>query len=399
MHTTSRRHFLKNAAILSPVLTFLPSYLTAGTGSRLRTGFIGMGPWGQQYLAQALMHKDIDVRAICDTDPAAIRAGLQLFDDAAYTRPEVYKESYNDLLSRKDIDAVIIAAPWQLHYEIARAAMLAGKHVACGAIMGTTIEEHKDIVRISEKTGLQYFTLDENSYRSDLLAVTNMAKEGAFGTLESIQAGARHDVLAAKNEKAASSYPVYPAIAAGRILGVEKDNPFVSLQVVTQKQDYVVNNPHPKKGHDRLFIKRGEIRTICLTTKKGQTLSLQMEAAHEQPISTGFRVNGTNGNWVDVFNSIYLKDQHPATQVCDAGKPYLLPYTEQADLQRFKKVANDGCAMALQSFVTVISQPSKQEPPVYTAAANSLIGPMAALSAKRNGAVVDFPDLTNPPIY
>jgi hypothetical protein len=399
MHTTSRRHFLKNAAILSPVLTFLPSYLTAGTGSRLRTGFIGLGPWGQQYLAQALLHRDIDVRAICDTDQTAIRAGLQLFSEAGYSQPEVYKDSYSDLLSRKDIDAVVIAAPWQLHYEIAKAAMLAGKHVACGAIMGTTLEEHKDIVRISAQTGRQYFTLDEHSYSADLLTVTNMAKEGVFGTLQSVQAGACHHTLGTADDQNPSSYPVYPAIAATRILGVEKDNPFVSLQVVKQKQDYVIKSPFNKKGQTRLFIKSGEISTICLTTKQGQTLSLQMDAGQEQPISTGFRINGTQGAWVNLYNSIYLKDQQPANQVWEAGKPYLNQYTPQADLQRYRKVAvNNGCALALQEFVGMTSQPSKQELSVYAAAANSMIGPMAALSAKRNGAIINFPDLTNPPL-
>ncbi|TWV98005.1 Gfo/Idh/MocA family protein [Chitinophaga pinensis] len=381
--------------------TYVSTFLSEGWDRfPLTHRFYWSWSWGQQYLSQALQHRDIDVRAICDTDPAAIKAGLQLFSGMGYSRPEVYQESYNDLLSRKDIDAVVIAAPWQLHYEIAKAAMLAGKHVACGAIMGTTLEEHRDIVRLSEKTGLQYFTLEEDSYRSDLLAVTNMAKEGLFGTLESIQAGARHDVLAATNEKEQSSYPVYPAIAAARILEVTKDNRFVSLQVVKQKQDYVVNNPDRKKGHSRLFFRTGEISTICLTTEKGQTLSLQMDAAKEQPIATGFRIKGTDGAWLDLSNSIYLKDQHSATNAWDAGKPYLVQHTQQADLQRFRKVtANNGYAMALQEFVNIVSSPTVQERPVYAAAANSMIGPLAALSAQKNGAVVNFPDLTNPPIF
>ncbi|MBW8684589.1 Gfo/Idh/MocA family protein [Chitinophaga rhizophila] len=395
MHNTSRRHFLKNAAILSPVLTFLPSYMTAGTGSRLRTGFIGLGPWGQAYLAQALQHRDIDVRAICDTDPAAIRSGLRLFNDAGYSRPDVFEESYTALLSRKDIDAVIIAAPWQLHYEIAKAAMLAGKHVACGAIMGSTIQEHQDIVRISRQTGRQYFMLDEHSYRTDLLTATHMAATGVFGTLESVHAGARHDNLSTAGGQVANSYPVYPALAAARILGVNSTNPYVSLEVVKEKQNYVINSPFAKNGRNTLFFKTGEISTIRLTTKKGQTLSLQMESSLEQPISTGFRINGTNGAWVDLFNSIYLKDQHSASQTWAAGKPYLQQYTQQADLPRYRKpAANNGYAIALQEFVSVVAQPANQELPVYAAAANSMIGPMAQLSSQKNGAVIHFPDLT-----
>lgn len=394
MHTTSRRHFLKNAAILSPVLTFLPSYLSAGTGSRLRTAFIGLGPWGQQYLANALQHRDIDVRAICDTDSAAIRQSLQLFNEAGYSRPEVYKDSYSDLLSRKDIDAVIIATPWQQHYEIAKAAMLAGKHVGCGAIMGTTLEEHKDIVRISEQMGRQYFTLEEDSYRADLLAAANMAKAGLFGELQTIRAGARPDALPATHKGEASPYPQYPALAATRILGVGKENPIVSLEIVKQQQPLVINKPHPKTGDSRLIFKKGETNTIRLTTKKGQVLTLQMEAGKEQPMSTGFKVTGTEGAWADTFNGIYLKNPLNCSQLWNAGKPYIQEYAQPIELQRYKRLnANNECAQALQEFINLVSQPTG-ELSVYAAATNSMIGPLAALSAQHNY-TLNFPEFNN----
>jgi predicted dehydrogenase len=386
MHIPSRRHFLKNAAILSPVLTFLPSYLTAGTGSRLRIGFIGTGLWGQQYLNQALQNKDLDVRAISDTDPKAIRQSLQLFSQAGYSRPDIYKDTYEALLSRKDIDAVIIATPWQQHYTIAKAAMLAGKHVACGAVMGATLEEHQDIVRISEQTGRQYFTLDEHSYRRDLLAVTTMAQEGAFGKLTSIQAGARHDVLPAEHDGMAASYPVYPAAAAARLLGIQQGNAYVSLHVVEEKQQYVINRPHPEKGHARLVFTSGNVRSVVLTTQQGQTLSLQMDAGQERPISTGFCVTGSHGTWMDLINAIYLKDQSPANHTWEAGKPYIEQYAKDGD----------SYALALREFVSSVQQPVKGELPVYAAAANSMIGPMAALSVQRGGATVDFPKFKNP---
>ena len=394
MHTTSRRHFLKNAAILSPVLTFLPSYLTAGTGSRLRTAFIGLGPWGQQYLAHALQHRDMDIRAICDTDPAAINQSLQLFSEAGYSRPEVYKNSYSDLLSQKDIDAVIIAAPWHLHYEIAKAAMLAGKHVACGAIMGTTLEEHKDIVRISEQTGRQYFTLEEDSYRADLQAAANMAKAGLFGELQTVRAGARPDALPATHEGETAPYPAYPALVATRMLGVGKDNPIVSLEVVKQKQQFVINKPHPKTGESRLMYHSGEISTVRLTTRQGQTLSLQMDGGQQQPISTGFRVTGTEGSWVDTFNGIYLKNQLHCSQLWNAGKPYIQEYAQPTDTQRYKRLtANKECALALQEFINLASKPAG-ELSVYAAATNSMIGPLAVLSAQHNH-TMNFPEFSN----
>ncbi|UPK68280.1 Gfo/Idh/MocA family protein [Chitinophaga filiformis] len=394
MHIQSRRHFLKNAAILSPVLTFFPSYLTAGKGSKFRIAFIGTGMWGQQYLKQALQHKDLDVRAISETDPAAINRSLELFREAGHSHPDIYRDNYQTLLARQDIDAVVIAAPWHQHYSIAKAAMLAGKHVACGAVMGTTLEEHQDIVRISEQTRCQYFTLDEHSYRSDLLAVTNMAQEGVFGDLQSIHAGASPHVLAAEQDKEALSYPVYPAAAVARLLNL-KENTYVSLQVVQQKQQYVINKPCPKKGHARLFFTSGDVSAICLSTQQGQKVWLQMDAGKTQPVSTGFRVAGSNGSWVDLFNRIYLEENNPVNQIWEPGKPYINQYAQQAKLPRYKQVQEgNGYAMALQEFVGVLQE--RNELSVYAAATNSIITPMAALSAQRNGATVQFPTFRNP---
>lgn len=366
MHKPSRRHFLKNAAILAPVLSFLPTSLLAGTGSRLRFAFIGAGPWGQQYLKHALQHKQLDVRAICDSNATAIKESLQLF---SYT-PDVY-DSYTTLLERKDIDAVLIAAPWHLHYEIAKAAMLAGKHVACGTVMGTTVAEHLDIVRISKKTGCHYFTLDESSYRRDLMAVSNMAEQGVFGRLETVKAGASHHEL---NTLRDAAYPVYPAAAVARLL----DRPtYVSIRAEEQQQQYVISKPN------KLLFNIGMTETITLTTAKGQTVQLQSGVGKTQALSIGFHIQGTEGSWMDVTSSIYIKGKSSPKQIWDADKPYLQQYDHPEWTDPF--------AMALQAFLTELKQPTGS---VYAAAANSVIAPLAALSAKR-GTAVDFPDFKN----
>jgi hypothetical protein len=54
-----------------------------------------------------------------------------------------------------------------------------------------------------------------------------------------------------------------------------------------------------------------------------------------------------------------------------------------------------GTTLALQDFVSVLQQPAASYLPVYAAATNSIIGPLAALSAERGGAVIDFPDFSN----
>ena len=67
--------------------------------------------------------------AICDLDPERSKAAIEA-STAAGNHREAYTE-YRKVLDRKDIDAVVIATPVDLHKEMAIAALEVGKHVYC----------------------------------------------------------------------------------------------------------------------------------------------------------------------------------------------------------------------------------------------------------------------------
>jgi predicted dehydrogenase len=384
--TTARRQFLKHAAILAPAITLFPSWLTASTGSRLRIAFIGVGPWGQQYLQTALQHKDIVVTALCEQNATALQETKQLFTKAGIALPAIHEgsDAYETLLSRKDIDAVIIATPWHTHFEIAKAALLAGKHVACGPIMGSTIEEHWDIVNTSKRTGKQYITLDEQSYRRDLVAISEMVTAGKLGELKTVHAGASYNSL--QNAQEANCYPVYPAAATAKLLGISEANPYVSVSVHQCKQDYVINKPHPTTGKARLRVNTGLVSTIRLSTSQQQTVYLQSSSHNDQPFSTGFRIQATRGSWMDISKSIYHVGENNAPVAFNNNQPDILT-------DRYKQPpVHEAVAMALHDFVKTLQQPASHHLPVCAAATNSVIGTLARLSAQQDGASIQFPN-------
>jgi hypothetical protein len=387
--TTARRQFIKNAAILAPAITLFPSWLTASTGSRLRIAFIGAGVWGQQYLQTALQHKGIDVRAICEHDAAAVQQTKQIFNKAGIALPALYNESstdYKKLLARTDVDAVIIATPWHTHYEIAKGALMAGKHVACGAIMGSTIDEHWDIVNTSKKTGKQYVTLDELSYRRDLTAITDMVTTGQLGELKSIHAGADYNSLC--TTQGSSPYPVYPAAATAGLLGISATNRYVSLSVQQRQQDYVLGKVRLKTGAPYLYVTRGLVSTIYLTTSSHQSVLLQSNFNTEQGISTGFRLDATRGNWMDISRSVYLAGEKATSLVLNNNHPHWI-----TGLAQYKQApVQENVAMALHDFVKTILQPANVQLSVCASATNSVISTLAAESEKHNGASIQFPD-------
>lgn len=357
IRNSGRRHFIKSVSILAPVLALFPSQVLANGHARLRAGFIGLGPWGRQFLADALQHKLLDVKAVCETDKKALEASLSFFE----ILPDI--QDYATLLTRKDIDAIIIATPWDQHYAMAKAAMLAGKHVACGPVMGTTIEEHEDIIKVSERTRRQYFTLDENNYRTDLQVVSDMITSDELGELETIHAGARYEVLQETHEGDALPYPLYPALPGYT---------YTAVRMEKREEDLIIRKTNPRTGLVNTLVERGKIDTILLTTAEGLEISLQAGRGEVQPVSTGFRIKGSKGMWTNLSGALYNTTSRTLT-------PYAAVTAQ-----------SNPVTQALHAFITAVQTPAKRT--VYAAATHSLIGTLAAVSAARGGVAVPFPD-------
>lgn len=114
-----------SAAAAATVLEGAPA-VTSGSGDQVRFGIIGTGSRGA-YLLKHL--KGIDTGhclAVCDIKDEALNTAVATIG----TNPAKYKD-YRELISRNDIDAVIIAVPLFMHFPVTKDALLAGKHVFC----------------------------------------------------------------------------------------------------------------------------------------------------------------------------------------------------------------------------------------------------------------------------
>jgi predicted dehydrogenase len=138
---STRRSFLLSA----------PSALAArsavGGNDAVTAGIIGTGLRGNFLLQRALEIPGARFTYLCDSDPAALDRGLSL---AARDRPKGVAD-YRKLLEARDVDAVFIATPCDLHREMIIAALEAGKHVYCEKPMAITPEDNRAIVDAAKK--------------------------------------------------------------------------------------------------------------------------------------------------------------------------------------------------------------------------------------------------------
>ncbi len=158
--------------------------LLAQTGDPVRAGFIGTGNRGGHLLRTVLELPGAKVAAVCDTKPDRLDKAAT---SAARDTPATFTD-YRRLLERKDVDAVFIATPCDLHVEMTIAALRAGKHVYCEKPAGITAESIRELVRAarSATTVLQF----GQQLRSDprLIAVMAKLREGVAGKIVMVKA-------------------------------------------------------------------------------------------------------------------------------------------------------------------------------------------------------------------
>jgi predicted dehydrogenase len=99
--------------------------------SRVVIGAIGVGNKGSWDLREFLGRRDVQVRAVCDVDARA-RNAAKAFVDAHYGDTSCMATAdFRDIITRADIDAVLVATPDHWHSIPVIEAARMGKHVFC----------------------------------------------------------------------------------------------------------------------------------------------------------------------------------------------------------------------------------------------------------------------------
>jgi predicted dehydrogenase len=432
----SRREFIKTTATAGAAITILPSHVfSKSEENKIRLGIIGVGLRGQNHLELALKRDDVDVIAICDIQQRMIDMSLGIVAQEGKSKPQVIlngPNGYKKLLENKDIDAVIIATPWEWHKTMCIDAMNAKKYVGCEVITGMTVDECWEIVHASEKTGMPLMMLENVCYRRDAMAVLNMVRQNVFGELIHLQGGYQHDLREVKfndgknpyghgvefGEKGFSEaqwrtqhsvirngdlYPTHGIGPLAMMTNINRGNRFTQLVSYSSKarglHEHIVKLGGANHPNAKINFKLGDVVTTMIRTANDETILLQHDTNLPRPYSIGFRVQGTKGIWMDVNKSIYIEDQSPKAHQWEDAKSWLDKY----DHPLWKKYGNDAAGaghggmdwFVLNAFIEAVKRKTNTPQDVYDAVTWSAITPLSEKSIQQNGASVYFPDFTN----
>lgn len=147
------------------------------TGRKIRFALVGCGRISRNHIEAMREHADnADLVAVCDTSEDALEAAVKATGAEGYWR-------YEDLLARKDVDAVILATPSGLHPEQTIAAAQAGKHVVSEKPMATRWGDGKRMVAACDAAGVRLFVVKQNRRNVTLQMLKRALEEKRFGRI------------------------------------------------------------------------------------------------------------------------------------------------------------------------------------------------------------------------
>lgn len=444
MSKLNRRDFLQQAALASAALAIPTISGTAAQPTtilrekpreKLRLGFIGTGMRGQDHVDMALHRDDCEIIAIADPDAGMVATCLKMIEEQGKKRPKVYDQGtrdYQRLLADPNIDAVLIASPWEWHTEQCVAAMKAGKYVATEVGGGFSLDECWQLVNTHEATGAHLMFMENVCYRRDVMAVLQMVRENIFGELIHLEGGYQHDLRGVKLNDGVTPYnsgvefgekgfseakwrtkhsvhrngDLYPTHGVGPLAmatNINRGNRFLHLTATASKtrglHDYIVNHPKGGTNHPNAQVEfhLGDIVTTVLKTANGETILLSHDTSLPRPYSLGFRVQGTRGIWMDVNKSVYVQGQGKA-HTWEEAQPWLDRYDHPL-WKRYgadAKTAGHGGMdfFVFHHFVESAKRNQRPQLDVYDAATWLAITPLTEASIATGSAPQPFPDFT-----
>ena len=191
----SRRKFLEASALGAAGIAFFPSMVACKPQKKdqsIRLGFIGMGQQAMFLLNGFINIEGVKVVAGCDVygvKRQRFEKKVNQFYTEKGTTPEVQTyEKYQDLLSRTDIDAVVIAVPDHSHAMIAIAALKSGKDVYLEKPLTFTIKEGQELRRIVRESDQILAVGSQQRSDPNFQHAVQVVQSGLLGEIEKVHA-------------------------------------------------------------------------------------------------------------------------------------------------------------------------------------------------------------------
>jgi hypothetical protein len=193
------------------------------------------------------------------------------------------------------------------------------------------------------------------------MAVLNMVRQGVLGEMIHVEGGYQHDLRAVKFNSGIPGKPygdgvefgakgwseskwrtqhsvrrngeLYPSHGIGPCamwLDINRGNRFTQLTSYASKArglaNYVAKQSKADHPNAQVKFALGDVVQTRIQCANGETVLLTHDTSLPRPYSLGFRVQGTQGLWMDVNKSIYIEGRSPKPHLWEPAQAWLDQY-------------------------------------------------------------------------
>ena len=139
-------------------------------------GVIGYGYWGPNIVRNFFYSDNCKVKAVADQRDERLTLLAKNF-------PSINGiNNAEDIINDDTINAVVIATPVFSHYELAKKALVEGKHVLIEKPLASTVAESEELINLAEQKGLTLMVDHTFLYTGAVQKMKELIDTGAIGT-------------------------------------------------------------------------------------------------------------------------------------------------------------------------------------------------------------------------
>ncbi len=145
----------------------------------LRAAVIGAGSMGRNHCRVYSEMEDVELVAVSDPEQAALNRIGQRLHVRTYT-------DYRTMFDREQLDMVSIVVPTEMHFAVAREALLAGIPTLVEKPIAATVEEGAALVALSQELGVMLTIGHIERFNPAVIALKEQLTQGTLGRVYQI---------------------------------------------------------------------------------------------------------------------------------------------------------------------------------------------------------------------
>jgi len=149
--------------------------------TELRFGIIGWGYWGPKLARNLDSIPHAKVTMVADPDPHRL-AMLATHQTSLQTTMQV------EDMFRADLEGIVIASPVRTHYQLAKKALLHGKHVLVEKPLTTSVSEAEEMITLAQKQQRILMVGHTFEYCPAVNELRNLIQSGDLGKIYCVEA-------------------------------------------------------------------------------------------------------------------------------------------------------------------------------------------------------------------